>query len=186
MPSRILALAVISFVLAAAPAQAGRVIVVDGNHAKRVNDPDVPPKSFVALPAVRGPVIASAARRPTKARDDRRAVYRALQRGLRSKRISKRSYQRWRAWYVRSIRTYRHLRGARREQLGYVIDSVEALALGNMLSPTRLPAAFTGGSSGLASPSPNCAGEGKNFAIPLAWKKLVGSSGRPRNTSSLR
>ena len=47
MSSRILALAVVSAVLAAAPAQAGRVIVVDGNHAKRVNDPNVPPKSFV-------------------------------------------------------------------------------------------------------------------------------------------
>ena len=144
LPSRIFALAVVSFVLAAAPAHAGRVIVVDGNHAKRVNDPNVPPKSFVTLPPARGAVIASAARRPTKPRDDRRAVYRALTRGLRSKRISTRSYRRWRAWYVTSIRTYRHLRGARREQLGYVIDSVEALALGNMLSPTRRPAAFTG------------------------------------------
>ncbi len=144
MSSRILALAVVFAVLAAAPAQAGRVIVVDGNHAKRVNDPNVPPKSFVTLPPARGAVIASAARRPTKPRDDRRAVSRSLKRALRSKRISSRAYKRWRGWYVRSIRTYRHLRGARREQLGYVIDSVEALALGNMLSPTRMPAAFTG------------------------------------------
>ena len=30
---------------------------------------------------------------------------------------------------MRALRTYRRLRGARREQLGYVIDSVEALAL---------------------------------------------------------
>jgi hypothetical protein len=144
MSSRILALAVVFAVLAAAPAQAGRVIVVDGNHAKRVNDPNVPPKSFVTLPPARGAVIASAARRPTKPRDDRRAVSRSLKRALRSKRISSRAYKRWRGWYVRSIRTYRHLPGARREQLGYVIDSVEALALGNMLSPTRMPAAFTG------------------------------------------
>jgi len=44
---------------------------------------------------------------------------------------------------VKSIRTYRKLRGARREQLGYVIDAVEGLALRDMLSPTRMPAAFS-------------------------------------------
>ncbi len=45
---------------------------------------------------------------------------------------------------MKSIRTYRKLRGARREQLGYVIDSVEALALRRVLTPTRMPAAFVG------------------------------------------
>jgi len=155
--SRTLALALAAGLLAAAPAQAGQVIVVDGDHAKRVNDPDVPTKAEIALPPAGGASVASAARSgpaavsnrawrrarsSAKPRADRRAVYRALERGLRSKRVSSTSYRRWRGWYVKSIRTYRHLRGARRDQLGYVIDSVEALALGNMLSPTRMPAAF--------------------------------------------
>jgi hypothetical protein len=128
------------------------VIVVDGSHAKRINDPDVPSKAEIALPPAGGPSVASAAssrawalaRSSAKQRADRRAVYNAIKRGLRSKRISATSYRRWRGWYVSAIRTYRHLRGARRDQLGYVIDSVEALALGDMLSPTRMPAAFVG------------------------------------------
>ena len=41
-----------------------------------------------------------------------------------------------------ALRTYRRLSGARRDQLGYVIDSVEALALGRRLTPTRMPGAF--------------------------------------------
>lgn len=154
--SRALALGVVAAVIAAAPAQAGQVSVVDGNHAKRVNDPDVPSKAEIALPPARGSAIASTARgdagarawalarSSAKQRPDRRAVYNALKRALRSKRISTASSRRWRGWYVRAIRTYRHLRGARRAQLGYVIDSVEALALGDMLSPTRMPAAFVG------------------------------------------
>ena len=149
--SRALALAVAASVLAAAPAHAGRVIVVDGNHAKRVSDPAVPSKAEIALPPAGAASVASAARagasagawrRAAKPRADRRAVLRALARARRTKRISSASHRRWRAWYVRSVRTYRHLRGARSEQLGYVIDSVEALALQNTLSPTRMPGAF--------------------------------------------
>jgi hypothetical protein len=144
--SRTLALALFATALVAAPAYAGQVIVVDGNHAKRVNDPSVPSKAEIALPPAGGhAVVASAARSaPKKPRADRRAVYRALTRAKRSTRISSASYRRWRGWYVNAIRTYRHLRGARRDQLGYVIDAVEALALQNMLSPTRMPAAFAG------------------------------------------
>jgi hypothetical protein len=155
--SRALALALTAGVLAAAPAHAGQVIVVDGNHAKRVSDADVPTKAQVALPPAGAPSVASAARTgpaavasrawrrarsSAKPRADRRAVYNALERAARSKRISQGSYRRWRRWYVNAVRTYRRLRGARRDQLGYVIDSVEALALGHMLSPTRMPAAF--------------------------------------------
>ena len=44
---------------------------------------------------------------------------------------------------MRALRAHRRLRGARRDQLGYVIDSVEALALRGRLTPTRMPAAFT-------------------------------------------
>jgi hypothetical protein len=142
--SRTLALALVATALAAAPGHAGQVIVVDGDHAKRVHDPDVPSKAEIALPPARGHAVVAAAARsaPRKARADRRAVYSALKRAHRSKRISAASYRRWRGWYVKAVRTYGHLRGARRDQLGYVIDSVEALALQNMLSPTRMPAAF--------------------------------------------
>jgi hypothetical protein len=157
--SRTLALAALATVLAAASAEAGQVTVVDGNRAVRVNDPDVPSRAEIALPAPGGASapfgVASAARASARAgrawrrargsarpRADRRAVYSALKRARRSKRIASASYRRSRAWYVRALRTYRGLRGARRDQLGYVIDSIEALALAGRLSPTRLPAAF--------------------------------------------
>jgi hypothetical protein len=145
--SRTVALATVATVLFATPAHAGQVIVVDGKRAVRVSDPDVPSKAEIALPPAgsASPAfgVASAARRPVpKPRADRRAVYTALRLALGSKRISSASYARWRGWYVRSVRTYKRLRGARRDQLGYVIDSVESLALRNMLSPTRMPAAF--------------------------------------------
>jgi hypothetical protein len=145
--SRTLALALVASVLASAPAQAGEVIVVDGNRAVRVHDPDVPSKRAIALGLpVGGPTlgIASAprARASAKPRADRRAVYRALARAERRERIASSSYRRWRRWYVGSIRTYKRLRGARRDQLGYVIDTVEALALARRLTPTRMAGAF--------------------------------------------
>jgi hypothetical protein len=142
--SRMLVLTAAALLVTVAPAEAGQVIVVDGKHAKRVNDPTMPGKADIELPrrfSGAADPIASAAR-AAKPRADRRAVYRALRRGRASKRVSRSEYKRWRGYYVRSIRTYRKLRGARREQLGYVIDALEGLALRDMLSPTRMPAAF--------------------------------------------
>jgi hypothetical protein len=146
--SRTFALVLAVGALAAAPAKAGEVIVVKGDRAVRVNDPDVPSKAAIALPRPpRGAALSSAraagsAAARKRPRADRRAVYRALARARRSKRVSRGEYRRWRRWYVQSIRTYQRLRGARQEQLGYVIDSVESLALRGMLSPTRMPGAF--------------------------------------------
>ena len=145
--STTIALVVAASALAASPARAGQVILVEGDHAVRVNDPDVPSRADIRLPVPHGAgsrATATAARQTKRRqrRADRRAVYRALTRAERSQRIASASYRRWRAWFVRSIRTYRRLRAARREQLGYVIDSVEALALAGRLSPTRMPGAF--------------------------------------------
>src|SRR5215207_2066281 len=153
---RTIALAVAASALVAAPAQAGQVILVDGDHAVRVTDPDVPSKAEIALPVPGGggapPVVSAAAsgrsaawrraRSSAAPRADRRAVYSALTRAQSSKRIGSGSYRRWRRWYVNALRTYRRLRGARRDQLGYVIDSVEALALAGKLTATRMPGAF--------------------------------------------
>jgi hypothetical protein len=129
--------------IAGAPANAAEVTLVRGDRAVRVNDPFVPSKAEVALGPPSAAAAASAragARVPAAAgqRVDRRAVFRALRRGTPGKAAARR----WRRWYVRSLNTYRGLAGARRQQLGYVIDSVEALALGGRLSRTRMPAAF--------------------------------------------
>jgi D-glucuronyl C5-epimerase C-terminus len=160
---RTIALAVAVALLAAAPAQAGEVILVDGDRAVRVNDPTVPTEREVSLGMPvggRGPVGIAAARSNREARaarrarsawqrargappkrKDRRAVYSSLRRAQ-SRGVEEADVRRWRSWYVRSLRTYKRLRGARREQLGYVIDSVEALALSKRLGVTRMPAAF--------------------------------------------
>jgi len=160
----IVAAAAMACFLCAAPARAGEVIVVDGDHAERVNDPAVPTREEVRLgrtlrpPRARAAAAARRAHRPRRTsrprrvrakaaarRADRRAVYRALKRanrGRRAARIGARAQRRWRHGYVRSLRTYRRLSGARRDQLGYVIDSVEALALSGRLTRTRMPVAF--------------------------------------------
>jgi D-glucuronyl C5-epimerase C-terminus len=147
--------------LVAAPAQAGEVVIVDGGKAKRVQDPSVPTRAEIDLGMPvggRGPVgfassSAGASRESARAarawrtarassRRGRRAVYRALSRALRRDKISTSDYRRWRRYYVLSIRALRKLRGARRTQLRYVADSVEALALSRRLGATRMPVAF--------------------------------------------
>src|SRR5918999_1629653 len=163
---RTIALAVAAALLAAAPAQAGEVILVDGDRAVRVNDPAVPTEREVSLgmpvggpgpvgiAAARSDREARAARRARSAwrrargappkkkkRADRRAVYAALER-VQRRGAEEADVRRWRTWYVRSLRTYKGLRGARKDQLGYVIDSVEALALSKRLGVSRMPAAF--------------------------------------------
>jgi D-glucuronyl C5-epimerase C-terminus len=154
---RTVVLALAASLLAAATSSAAEVIVVDGDRAVRVNDPAVPGKGEISLgPPMggRAPLSTAAVRRGRAARAwrraqgaapkrrDRRAVYSALRRMQRREAIESGEYRRWRRWYVRSLRTYRRLRGARQDQLGYVIDSVEALALSKRLGATRMPAAF--------------------------------------------
>jgi hypothetical protein len=135
-----LAAATVAFCLAA-PALAGEVIVVDGRHAQRMNDPAVPTKAEIRLGRQVWRTTAVAARR-LGIRSDRRAVRRALKRARRARRISRAAHRRYLRRYVRALRTYRRLGGARRDQLGYVIDSVESLALRGLLTPSRIPVSF--------------------------------------------
>jgi hypothetical protein len=127
--------------LAGVPAHAAEVILVKGDRAVRVNDPSVPSKAEIAL-GLPEPALATTARAHARAASSSRADRRAVMRALRSRKLGSANARRWRRWYGRSLRTYRGLAGARRQQLGYVIDSVEALALGGRLSRTRMPAAF--------------------------------------------
>jgi hypothetical protein len=139
--SRIAGIAALAAVAIVTPAHAGQVIVVNGHHAQRVEDPAVPTRAEVALGT---PTLASAshARARASTRRGRRAVYSALRRELRRKRIEKADYRRWRTTYVRSARTLRRLSGARAAQLRYVLTSVESLALRRRLGASRMPAAF--------------------------------------------
>jgi hypothetical protein len=138
---RIAGIAALAAIAMAAPAYAAPVIVVDGDHAQRVEDPAVPTRAEAALGM---PAVASAARARARAstKSGRRAVYAALRRELRGKRIARADYRRWRATYVRSVRTLRRLSGARATQLRYVLTSVESLALRRRLGASRMPVAF--------------------------------------------
>jgi D-glucuronyl C5-epimerase C-terminus len=128
--------------VAAGPAQAGQVIVVDGDHAQRVTDPAVPSRAQIELPPPAARPRAVAARARASTRRGRTAVYAALRRELRRKHIKRADYRRWRTTYVRSVRTLRRLRGARATQLRYVLTSVESLALRRLLIAGRMPASF--------------------------------------------
>jgi D-glucuronyl C5-epimerase C-terminus len=146
---RIAGIAAVAAAVTAAPAQAGQVIVVDGDHAQRVENPAVPTRAEAALGTPAGAPVASATRalastRRSRAasRRGRNAVYAALRKELRRKHIKRADYRRWRATYVRSVRTLRRLRGARATQLRYVLTSVESLALRRRLGASRMPVAF--------------------------------------------
>jgi hypothetical protein len=159
--------AIAAVVVLAGPAQAAEVIVVTADRAKRIQDPAVPSKAEIALGMPVGDseplglragaartgadrsvsasqALAARAWRAARSssRRGRRAVYAALTRQLAREQISTSSYRRWRRWYVLSLRSLRKLSGARDAQLRYVVDSVEALALGRRLTPTRMRPSF--------------------------------------------
>jgi len=133
--------AVVVMAVAAAPAHAGMVIEVDGEHAHRVSDPAVPTRAEITLSSPASAASAAVHARASTARG-RRAVFSTLRRELHRKHIRRSQYRSWRSTYVRSVRTLRRLGGARRAQLRYVLVSVESLARRRLLIPSRMPAAF--------------------------------------------
>jgi hypothetical protein len=144
--------AVLVAILAAAPAEAAEVIVVSGDHAERRQDPLVPPRSAVRqmpppgggarLLASSAAGAAHAAARARLSASGAAAVRRSLGRALRAGRLSRSSYDRYRRAYRRARSVRRRLRGARRAQLGYVIASLERIALRGRLITSRMPALF--------------------------------------------
>ena len=107
--------------------------MVDGDRAEARPRSGGADEAEIALgmPAVRwtaGRVARRSAPRLQQARAPRR-VQRARPRAARRGRSRGRPYAALAALDVRSVRTLRKLSGARATQLGYVVDSVEALAL---------------------------------------------------------
>ena len=136
--------AVVAAALAAAPAQAAEVTVVDGDHAVKRDDPFVPARSasdLMPAPGRRGEPVAQASAGSTAR--GRRAVQRALRRALRAKKIKRPAYRRYKRQYLLARRTLRRLRGARRDQLAYVVYAVERMGLAGQLIASRLPVVLT-------------------------------------------
>ncbi len=121
-----------------APADAAPVIVVDGDRAQRVEDPFVPPREQTDL----GPAPGRSRLNARIAGHGPRAVKRALAQQVRSGAISRTDGSRYRRIYRRARATRARLRGARKRELAYVVESVERLALARRLTPSRMRAAF--------------------------------------------
>ncbi len=131
-----LAAVLAAFACAAAPALAGELIEVRGAAAQRIDDPFTPPAS--QLEPVRGArplAVATSAR-------GRRAVGRVLKRARRKHKISRSRYRSYVRIYRKARSVRRRLHGARRTQLGYVIASLERIALRRRLIPSRMPSWF--------------------------------------------
>ena len=139
-------IAVAAAVVVAGPARAAPVIVVDGAHAKRMEDPFVPSAAEIDLGPEPGPahVRAPSAPRPRAFASSRgsRAVLRVLARALRAQSITRPDYDRYRRAYRRIRSAWRRLAGARQAEVGYLIRSLERIALGGRLTPSRMPLLF--------------------------------------------
>ena len=130
-----------------APAGAEEVIVVDGERAERTDDPFVPSPAEIDLGPSRGqvdlgprgdgaPVRAYASSRGS------RAVGSVLARTQQGGAISRASYDDYRRAYGKARSTWRRLTPARKAELGYVIRSLERMALTGRLTPSRMPVVF--------------------------------------------
>jgi len=121
-----------------APARAEQVIVVDHDSAQRVEDPFTPARADIDLGTAPG--------RPTPralpSRHGPPAVARALSRALRARTISGSDHSGYLRTYRRARSTVRGLAGPRRSELGYVVQSLEGVALAGRLTPSRMPAIF--------------------------------------------
>ena len=128
--------------LGAAPAQAGRVLVVDGQRTTATEDPFIPAHSVSDLgPEPRTTRVA----RPLAGvalRGGPRAVRAALGRGRREHGISKAQAAAYLRIYSLARSRHRRLRGARRGELGSAIDTLDSIALRGELTGSRMRPLF--------------------------------------------
>jgi hypothetical protein len=119
-------------------ADAAQVIVVYGERASRVDDPFVPPRAQIDL----GPAPGGARIRAYPAGHGPRAVGRALRRARQTGAITPSRYNGYRRAFRGARTTWRRLPPARKAELGYVLRSLERMALGGRLTPSRMPVVF--------------------------------------------
>ena len=120
------------------PAYAAEVLVVDRDGAQRINDPFVPSRAEIDLgrPPASPPVQAY------PSGSGPRAVEGVLSRAHRRRTITRARFSRYQSSYRSALGTLRGLSGLRRTELGYVVRSVERIALAGRLTPSRMPALF--------------------------------------------
>lgn len=127
--------------LGAAPAQAGRVLVVHGQQTHAVEDASVPARSAADLgPEPRSAGVAGRSEGAPKR--GRRAVRAALLRARRKEGLSKKREAAYLRLYALARSRHGRLRGARREELGSVIRTLDSVALRGELTESRLRPLF--------------------------------------------
>jgi hypothetical protein len=140
----------------AAPAQARDVLVVDGPRATQTHDPFAPTGADADLgreprAGRSAPPYAASARsarpsarisRASARKRGRRAVLKALLKARRQSKISRGSYRGYTRIYSLTRKRHRRLRGARKGELGNVIETLEEIARTKQLKPARMPALF--------------------------------------------
>ena len=134
----LLAVAAMAAAACSTPAHAESVIVVEHDRAQRVDDPFVPSRAETDL----GPAPGRPRLQADTAAHGPRAVGRALRRAVQTRAISRSDHSRYRRIYARARATVGRLAGARRSELGYVVGSVERIALARRLTPSRMPSIF--------------------------------------------
>ena len=138
------ALAVVA--ASAAPAYAGQVTVVDEDRIRRVDDPFTPSRAEIDPAPTPGATAGRAEDVPRvrahAAKHGPKAVLRALSRARMGGAITAESEASYRRAYAKARSSWRRLIPARKAELGYVIRSVERLALTRRLTPSRMPIAF--------------------------------------------
>jgi hypothetical protein len=133
---------------AAVPAaHAGTVLRVDGSKATRVTDPSVPSRGAADLgrmPA--GPPVAGTSQKtkPKKKGPTRgeKAVDSALKTALRRRSISRKDEASYRKTYRLARSRRDRLSGQRKKELGYVVSTLEAIALRRQLTASRMKPLF--------------------------------------------
>ncbi len=135
---RLVAVTAMAAASCSTPARAESVIVVDHDRAQRVDDPFVPSRAAIDL----GPARGRPQFRAHIADHGRRAVARGLGRAVQTRAISRSDYRVYRRSYRRARAVLGRLAGARRRELGYVVQSLERIALARRLTPSRMPAIF--------------------------------------------
>lgn len=119
-------------------AYAEQVVVVDRDGAQRIEDPFVPPRAEIDL----GHPPASPLVQAYPSGNGPRAVDGVLSRAYRGRAITRTQLSGYRGAYRSARATSRGLKGIRRSELGYVVRSVERIALAGRLTPSRMPTLF--------------------------------------------
>ncbi len=126
-----------------APAQASDVLVVDGPRATLTLDPFTPTGADADLGREPPDRVGVAPLAGASARSrGQRAVLRALRTARRRNMISRRRYRGYTRILSLARKRHRRLRGARRDELGSVIATLEEIARSEQLKPGRMPALF--------------------------------------------